>query len=154
MEIDQIPAILFGTPNGVIKRVASVSEEQYGFLKKLQSILRRVTPGISVLGHAYWRSFSIAQRIATAMNILDDDLIESLLYLIPNKMKDICRQLDIPLLDQCKRVAKLTRLDCSGWEFERLEEALPQPGIHIFSQVVFHTSKRGKKQVDSRFIYI
>lgn len=145
MEIGQIPAILFGTTNGVIGRVASVPEEQYEFLEKLQSVLRRVTPGVGILGREDWRSFSLDQRTAGTLNILDGDLIESLLHLSPNNMKDVSRQLDIQVLDLCKRVERLTRLDTSGWEFKRLEEVRPQPSIHKFSRVAFHASKRGRK---------
>ncbi|KAG2276307.1 hypothetical protein Bca52824_058862 [Brassica carinata] len=45
-EIGQIPTVIFGTVNGMIGVIASLPQEQYAFLEKLQSSLRKVIKGV------------------------------------------------------------------------------------------------------------
>ncbi|CAA7046991.1 unnamed protein product [Microthlaspi erraticum] len=109
-EIGQIPTVIFGTVNGVIGVIASLPQEQYSFLEKLQSSLRKVIKGVGGLSHEQWRSFNNEKRTAEARNFLDGDLIESFLDLSRNKMEDISKSMNVQVEELCKRVEELTRL--------------------------------------------
>ncbi|CAE6137644.1 unnamed protein product [Arabidopsis arenosa] len=109
-EIGQIPTVIFGTVNGVIGVIASLPQEQYTFLEKLQSSLRKVIKGVGGLSHEQWRSFNNEKRTAEARNFLDGDLIESFLDLSRNKMEDISKSMNVQVEELCKRVEELTRL--------------------------------------------
>lgn len=45
-ESSQIPTVIFGTINGVIGVIASLPQEQYMFLEKLQANLVKVIKGV------------------------------------------------------------------------------------------------------------
>ena len=46
-----IPKLLFATINGMIGVLASISDETYAFLRKLEENLRRVIPFVGELSH-------------------------------------------------------------------------------------------------------
>ncbi|CAH8385815.1 unnamed protein product [Eruca vesicaria subsp. sativa] len=109
-EIGQIPTVIFGTVNGMIGVIASLPQEQYSFLEKLQSSLRKVIKGVGGLSHEQWRSFNNEKRTVEARNFLDGDLIESFLDLSRNKMEEISKSMNVQVEELCKRVEELTRL--------------------------------------------
>lgn len=109
-DVGQIPTCIFGTVNGVIGVIASLSHDQYLFLEKLQSNLRRVIKGVGGLSHEQWRSFNNEKKTVDAKNFLDGDLIESFLDLSRGKMEDISKSMDVSVEELCKRVEELTRL--------------------------------------------
>ncbi|CAN8246204.1 unnamed protein product [Cochlearia groenlandica] len=109
-EIGQIPTVIFGTVNGVIGVIASLPQEQYAFLDKLQTSLRKVIKGVGGLSHEQWRSFNNEKRTAEARNFLDGDLIESFLDLSRNKMEDVSKTMNVQVEELCRRVEELTRL--------------------------------------------
>ncbi|XP_010537808.1 PREDICTED: DNA damage-binding protein 1a [Tarenaya hassleriana] len=109
-EIGQIPTVIFGTVNGVIGVIASLPQEQYMFLEKLQANLRKVIKGVGGLNHEHWRSFNNEKRTADARNFLDGDLIESFVDLSRSKMEEISKAMNVPVEELCKRVEELTRL--------------------------------------------
>lgn len=109
-EIGQIPTVIFGTVNGMIGVIASLPQEQYAFLDKLQSSLRKVIKGVGGLSHEQWRSFNNEKRTVEARNFLDGDLIESFLDLSRNKMEEISKSMNVQVEELCKRVEELTRL--------------------------------------------
>ncbi|KAI9079024.1 hypothetical protein K1719_039024 [Acacia pycnantha] len=109
-EVGQIPTVIFGTINGVIGVIASLPNEQYVFLEKLQSNLRKVIKGVGGLSHEQWRSFNSEKRQVDARNFLDGDLIESFLDLNRSKMDEISKAMSASVEELCKRVEELTRL--------------------------------------------
>ncbi|KAH8956048.1 hypothetical protein BDL97_07G017700 [Sphagnum fallax] len=109
-EASQIPTVIFGTVNGVIGVVASLPQEQYLFLHKLQQCLVKVIKGVGNLSHEQWRSFCNGRETVDAHNFLDGDLIESFLDLSRSHMEDIAISLDVPIEELCKQVEELTRL--------------------------------------------
>jgi DNA damage-binding protein 1 len=109
-EASQIPTVIFGTVNGVIGVVASLPQEQFLFLHKLQQCLVKVIKGVGGLSHEQWRSFCNERKTVDARNFLDGDLIESFLDLSRNRMEDIAISLDVPVEELCKQVEELTRL--------------------------------------------
>ncbi|KAJ1386149.1 WD40/YVTN repeat-like-containing domain superfamily [Sesbania bispinosa] len=109
-DVGQIPTVIFGTINGVIGVIASLPHEQYVFLEKLQSNLRKVIKGVGGLSHEQWRSFNNEKKTVEARNFLDGDLIESFLDLNRNKMDEISKAMDVSVEELCKRVEELTRL--------------------------------------------
>ncbi|VVB12240.1 unnamed protein product [Arabis nemorensis] len=109
-ETGQIPTLIFGTVNGVIGVMASLPQEQYAFLEKLQTSLRKVIKGVGGLSHEQWRSFTNEKRTAEARNFLDGDLIESFLDLSRSKMEEISKGMDVQVEELCKRVEELIRL--------------------------------------------
>ncbi|KAL3687828.1 hypothetical protein R1sor_014137 [Riccia sorocarpa] len=109
-EASQIPTVIFGTVNGVIGVIASLPQDQYMFLHKLQQNLVKVIKGVGGLSHEQWRSFNNERKTVDAKNFLDGDLIESFLDLSRNRMEEIATNLDIPVEELCKRVEELTRL--------------------------------------------
>lgn len=109
-DVGQIPTVIFGTVNGVIGVIASLPHEQYLFLEKLQSNLRKVIKGVGGLSHEQWRSFSSEKKTSEAKNFLDGDLIESFLDLGRGKMDEISKQMGVSVEELCKRIEELTRL--------------------------------------------
>lgn len=109
-DIGQIPTVIFGTINGVIGVVASLPQDQYVFLEKLQSHLTKVIKGVGGLSHEQWRSFNNEKKTSDAKNFLDGDLIESFLDLSRERMLDISRAMGLSVEELCKRVEELTRL--------------------------------------------
>ncbi|KAE8726043.1 DNA damage-binding protein 1 [Hibiscus syriacus] len=109
-DVGQIPTVIFGTVNGVIGVVASLPHEQYIFLEKLQSSLRKVIKGVGGLSHEQWRSFNNEKRTAEAKIFLDGDLIESFLDLSRGKMEEISKAVNVSVEELSKRVEELTRL--------------------------------------------
>ena len=109
-DVGQIPTCIFGTVNGVIGVVASLPQDQYSFLDKLQSNLRKVIKGVGGLSHEQWRSYSSEKKTADAKNFLDGDLIESFLDLSRSKMEEVSKAMTVPVEELMKRVEELTRL--------------------------------------------
>ncbi|XP_078433681.1 DNA damage-binding protein 1a-like [Wolffia australiana] len=109
-EAAQIQTVIFGSINGVIGVVASLPQEQYAFLEKLQGCLAKVIKGVGGLSHEQWRSFNNEKRTAEARNFLDGDLIESFLDLSRARMLDVSTAMGVSVEDLCKRVEELTRL--------------------------------------------
>ncbi|KAM5587538.1 hypothetical protein ABKV19_006127 [Rosa sericea] len=109
-DVGQIPTVIFGTVNGVIGVIASLPQEHYSFLEKLQTNLRKVIKGVGGLSHEQWRSFCNEKKTSDTKNFLDGDLIESFLDLSRGKMDEISKQMSVPVEELCKRVEELTRL--------------------------------------------
>lgn len=109
-EASQIPTVIFGTVNGVIGVIASLPQEQYLFLHKLQQNLVKVIKGVGGLSHEQWRSFSNERKTVDSRNFLDGDLIESFLDLNRNRMEEISLSVGVSVEELCKRVEELTRL--------------------------------------------
>lgn len=109
-EASQIPTVIFGTVNGVIGVIASLPQEQYIFLHKLQQNLVKVIKGVGGLSHEQWRSFSNERKTVDAKNFLDGDLIESFLDLNRTRMEEISKAMCVSVEELCKRVEELTRL--------------------------------------------
>uniref|UniRef100_A0A7N0V777 DNA damage-binding protein 1 n=1 Tax=Kalanchoe fedtschenkoi TaxID=63787 RepID=A0A7N0V777_KALFE len=109
-EVGQIPTVIFGTVNGVIGVVASLPHEQYIFLEKLQSNLRKVIRGVGGLSHEQWRSFNNDKKTVDARGFLDGDLIESFLDLSRSRMDEISKSMGVSVEELSKRVEELTRL--------------------------------------------
>lgn len=109
-DVGQIPTVIFGTVNGVIGVIASLPHDQYLFLEKLQSNLRKVIKGVGGLSHEQWRSFNNEKKTVDARNFLDGDLIESFLDLNRSKMDEISKAMNVSVEELCKRVEELTRL--------------------------------------------
>ncbi|KAI4371820.1 hypothetical protein MLD38_010124 [Melastoma candidum] len=87
-DVGQIPNIIFSTINGVIGVIASLPHDQYVFLEKLQSNLRKVIEGVGGLSHDPWRSFNNEKKVVESGNFLDGDIIESFLDLTRGNMED------------------------------------------------------------------
>ncbi|KAL6499676.1 DNA damage-binding protein 1a [Orobanche gracilis] len=109
-DVGQIPTVIFGTINGVIGVIASLPHEQYVFLEKLQSNLRKAISGVGGLSHEEWRSFNNVRKTVKHSNFLDGDLIESFLDLNRSKMDEVSKALDVSVEELCMRVDELTRL--------------------------------------------
>ncbi|KAK3204845.1 hypothetical protein Dsin_018891 [Dipteronia sinensis] len=90
--------------------IASLPHEQYVFLEKLQTNLRKVIKGVGGLNHEQWRSFNNEKKTVDAKNFLDGDLIESFLDLNRIRMDEISKAMGVSVEELCKRVEELTRL--------------------------------------------
>ncbi|KAI7751098.1 LOW QUALITY PROTEIN: hypothetical protein M8C21_020503 [Ambrosia artemisiifolia] len=109
-DVGQIPTIIFGTVNGVIGVIASLPQDQYIFMEKLQSNLRKVIKGVGGLSHEQWRSFYNEKKTSDSRNFLDGDLIESFLDLGRSRMEEISKSMNVSVEEVMKRVEELTRL--------------------------------------------
>ncbi|KAL4189515.1 hypothetical protein AMTRI_Chr08g165760 [Amborella trichopoda] len=109
-ESSQIPTVIFGTVNGAIGIVASLSQHQFKFFEKLQGCLVKVIKGVGGLSHEQWRSFNNEKKTADARGFLDGDLIESFLDLSRARMEEISTAMRVPVEELCKRVEEMTRL--------------------------------------------
>ncbi|KAF4101781.1 hypothetical protein G5714_018213 [Onychostoma macrolepis] len=82
-------SVLFGTVNGMIGLVTSLSEGWYSLLLDLQNRLNKS------LTSATWRSFHTERKTEQATGFIDGDLIESFLDLGRAKMQEVVSTLQI-----------------------------------------------------------
>ena len=74
-------SLLFGTVNGVIGIVASLTKRQYDVLVRVEAALNSVIKGVGGLRHDEWRSFLNERRKQPSKGFVDGDLVESFLDL-------------------------------------------------------------------------
>lgn len=109
-EAATIPTVIYATVNGVIGIIASLPQEQFRFLHRLQQSLNKVIKGVGGFAHEHWRSFCNERKTSDAKGFLDGDLIESFLDLSQPKMEEVAKHMDASVEELCKQVEDLTRL--------------------------------------------
>jgi len=113
-EIAKFPTMLYGTVNGVIGVLASLPQEYFQYLQRLQTALNKVVKGVGGLSHEQWRSFSNERKTNEAgtgsQNFIDGDLIEAFLDLKRDSMEEVAQIMETNIEDLSKRVEELTRL--------------------------------------------
>uniref|UniRef100_A0A4W5MVZ4 DNA damage-binding protein 1 n=1 Tax=Hucho hucho TaxID=62062 RepID=A0A4W5MVZ4_9TELE len=88
-------SVLFGTVNGMIGLVTSLSEGWYSLLLELQNRLNKVIKSVGKIEHSFWRSFHTERKTEQATGFIDGDLIESFLDLGRAKMQEVVSTLQI-----------------------------------------------------------
>ncbi|XP_023675462.1 DNA damage-binding protein 1 [Paramormyrops kingsleyae] len=88
-------SVLFGTVNGMIGLVTSLSEGWYSLLMDLQNRLNKVIKSVGKIEHSFWRSFHTERKTEQATGFIDGDLIESFLDLGRAKMQEVVSTLQI-----------------------------------------------------------
>ncbi|XP_076143447.1 DNA damage-binding protein 1 [Alosa pseudoharengus] len=88
-------SVLFGTVNGMIGLVTSLSEGWYSLLLDLQNRLNKVIKSVGKIEHSFWRSFHTERKTEQATGFIDGDLIESFLDLGRAKMQEVVSGLQI-----------------------------------------------------------
>ncbi|KAL1007004.1 hypothetical protein UPYG_G00080550 [Umbra pygmaea] len=88
-------SVLFGTVNGMIGLVTSLSEGWYSLLLDLQNRLNKVIKSVGKIEHSFWRSFHTERKTEQAAGFIDGDLIESFLDLGRAKMQEVVSTLQI-----------------------------------------------------------
>ncbi|MBN3315373.1 DDB1 protein, partial [Atractosteus spatula] len=103
-------SVLFGTVNGMIGLVTSLSEGWYSLLMDLQNRLNKVIKSVGKIEHTLypfallfytslifltWRSFHTERKTEQATGFIDGDLIESFLDLGRAKMQEVVSGLQI-----------------------------------------------------------
>ncbi|XP_050990651.1 DNA damage-binding protein 1 [Labeo rohita] len=88
-------SVLFGTVNGMIGLVTSLSEGWYSLLLDLQNRLNKVIKSVGKIEHSTWRSFHTERKTEQATGFIDGDLIESFLDLGRAKMQEVVSTLQI-----------------------------------------------------------
>lgn len=88
-------SVLFGTVNGMIGLVTSLSEGWYSLLLDLQNRLNKVIKSVGKIEHSFWRSFHTERKTEQATGFIDGDLIESFLDLGRVKMQEVVSTLQI-----------------------------------------------------------
>ncbi|XP_038557047.1 DNA damage-binding protein 1 [Micropterus salmoides] len=88
-------SVLFGTVNGMIGLVTSLSEGWYSLLLDLQNRLNKVIKSVGKIEHSFWRSFHTERKTELATGFIDGDLIESFLDLGRAKMQEVVSTLQI-----------------------------------------------------------
>ncbi|XP_037651621.1 DNA damage-binding protein 1 [Sebastes umbrosus] len=88
-------SVLFGTVNGMIGLVTSLSEGWYNLLMDLQNRLNKVIKSVGKIEHSFWRSFHTERKTEQATGFIDGDLIESFLDLGRAKMQEVVSTLQI-----------------------------------------------------------
>uniref|UniRef100_A0A1D1ZT42 DNA damage-binding protein 1 n=1 Tax=Auxenochlorella protothecoides TaxID=3075 RepID=A0A1D1ZT42_AUXPR len=93
-ELSQAPLMLFGTINGVIGLIASLSQDQFQFLERLEAAMLKVVKGVGGLDHGAWRSFVNTHTQPTpACGFVDGDLVEQFLDLSRGDQEIVCSHL-------------------------------------------------------------
>ncbi|XP_077420097.1 DNA damage-binding protein 1 [Vanacampus margaritifer] len=88
-------SVLFGTVNGMIGLVTSLSEGWHSLLLDLQNRLNKVIKSVGKIEHSFWRSFHTERKTDQATGFIDGDLIESFLDLGRAKMQEVVSTLQI-----------------------------------------------------------
>lgn len=92
--------LLFGTVNGMVGTILTLTEENYGFLDQLQTAMTKVVKGVGGFSHEEWRSFTNGRRTSPSSNFIDGDLVESFLDMPRPNQEEVLRHVDIPAGDQ------------------------------------------------------
>ncbi|KAK1397356.1 DNA damage-binding protein 1a [Heracleum sosnowskyi] len=112
--IGEIPTCIFGTESGSIGIIASIPQDQYFVLDKLQSVLIEVVKSVGGLSHRQWRSYISAVeskvKMEDAKNFLDGDLIESFLDLSLTEMEVVSKAMSESVEVLKEMVKDLTKL--------------------------------------------
>uniref|UniRef100_A0A4W3IFP2 DNA damage-binding protein 1 n=1 Tax=Callorhinchus milii TaxID=7868 RepID=A0A4W3IFP2_CALMI len=106
-------SVLFGTVNGMIGLVTSLSESWYNFLLDVQNRLNKVIKSVGKIEHLVWRgwrSFHSERKTEPATGFIDGDLIESFLDLNRTKMQEVAVGLQIDDGSGMKREATVDDL--------------------------------------------
>lgn len=111
--------LLFGTVNGVVGAILSLSEDNFTILNQLQMAMTKVVKGVGGFSHEEWRSFVNGRRSSPSSNFVDGDLVESYLDMPRDKQEETLRHmtLDPPVggepwtvEDVVRRVEEMQRL--------------------------------------------
>jgi hypothetical protein len=87
-------SILFGTISGALGNIFALNESSYQFFLAVQTVMRRhATPIIGLL-HEDWRTFVNDYRTSNMKNIIDGDLVESLLDMDRQKLVLIVKEIN------------------------------------------------------------
>uniref|UniRef100_A0A4W3I875 DNA damage-binding protein 1 n=1 Tax=Callorhinchus milii TaxID=7868 RepID=A0A4W3I875_CALMI len=102
-------SVLFGTVNGMIGLVTSLSESWYNFLLDVQNRLNKVIKSVGKIEHSLYpfshQSFHSERKTEPATGFIDGDLIESFLDLNRTKMQEVA-------------VVSTENTDCDGMKRE------------------------------------
>jgi hypothetical protein len=93
---------LHGSVSGAIGSVFLIDNEKYSFFSSLEKAILSNVPSIGGLPHNKWRSFKNERRTCSQRNIIDGDLIESILspYFDSSLLDSILQSLDNELLQE------------------------------------------------------
>ncbi|EIE24281.1 hypothetical protein COCSUDRAFT_28729 [Coccomyxa subellipsoidea C-169] len=110
-EAAKIPTVLFVTINGSIGVIASLPQQQFQFLSRLQDCLRKVIKGVGGLSHVAWRTFQDEHTKMPSQNFVDGDLIEQFLDLKRDSMERVAREMGegVTSEDLLRMVEELSR---------------------------------------------
>ncbi|RYH30097.1 hypothetical protein EON65_06255 [archaeon] len=78
---DHPHSVIYGTISGAIGSIIALTEPSYQFFSAVEKALRAVINQIGGLVHQDWRSFKSEIKIAPQKNVLDGDLIETVMDL-------------------------------------------------------------------------
>lgn len=106
----RMPILLFGTVSGAIGAVLSLPQDEFKIFEELEIYLSKEIKSVGGLRHARWRSFTNGNKMASATNFVDGDLIELFLDLNSDQMERISKAVGRPVEDLCKKVEELKRL--------------------------------------------
>uniref|UniRef100_A0A8C3U8J1 DNA damage-binding protein 1 n=1 Tax=Catharus ustulatus TaxID=91951 RepID=A0A8C3U8J1_CATUS len=102
-------SVLFGTVNGMIGLVTSLSESWYNLLLDMQNRLNKVIKSVGKIDST-WRSFHTERKTEPATGFIDGDLIESFLDISRPKMQEVVANLQIDDGSGMKREATVDDL--------------------------------------------
>jgi DNA damage-binding protein 1 len=101
--------VLMGSTSGSISSLVAISEQDYTFLRALESAIHKNVPPLGQLDYAKYRGFKNDKRSGPKRGVIDGDLIESLLDLeslclqradqtsMPELLKSISRDMSLEL---------------------------------------------------------
>lgn len=92
--------LLFGTVNGVVGTILTLTEDNHRFLAQLQTAMTKVVKGVGGFSHEEWRSFTNGRRTSPSSNFIDGDLVESYLDMPRPNQEEVLRHVDTPPGDQ------------------------------------------------------
>ncbi|CAG8461735.1 4837_t:CDS:10 [Gigaspora rosea] len=102
--------LLYCTSSGAIGVIASIPEQKFKFLKKLEVSIDKVIGSIGDLSHKEWRSMRKGNKLYEARGFIDGDLIESFLDRSRSEMVQIAEECDMKVDELLKIVEELTRI--------------------------------------------
>jgi DNA damage-binding protein 1 len=106
-----IQTMLFGTADGMLGVIATLTTEDYEFFSSLQTALAK-TPGLGNIMHADWRQFvsDSPARAMAATRYIDGDLVETFLELPPEHARALASEIGVSVEDITRRCEAMQRL--------------------------------------------
>ncbi|KAI8467206.1 MAG: mono-functional DNA-alkylating methyl methanesulfonate N-term-domain-containing protein [Monoraphidium minutum] len=111
-ELASIPTLLFAGVEGAIGVMASLPQDLYAMLERLQGALAKTLPGVGGLDHGSWRAFRDERRSEGCRNFVDGDLVEAFLDLGPEQAAAVVGLMGpgFSVNDVTRKVEELQRL--------------------------------------------
>jgi DNA damage-binding protein 1 len=86
--------VMYGTISGAVGNIIALTESSYQFFAAVEKVMKNYLTPIGGFAHEDYRSFQNEMRSSPQKNVLDGDVIETLLDLNKDQLEMICKEIN------------------------------------------------------------